>query len=141
MGTIVLTGDWTLQKTSKNWRFYSATKFGVVIFGSGNSELVVLVLPEVFQNFVRDYMYGQGFMVEAETAADFKKNGKLALSDNHFLICPKEDPQGLENIDLLRARYLFPITQKITFGLQYDYYNRNANYYNSIGFRRNYNGQ
>ena len=141
LGTIVLTGDWTIQKTYEKWRFYSATKMGVVIFGSGNSELVVPVMPEVFPEFERDYMYDQGFMIEAEMAANFKKNGTFTLSYNHFLIYSNQEPKGSENIDLIRSRFLLPVWTKMTLGLQFDYHKSKADYYNNAGFKKNYEGQ
>ena len=140
IGSIVLTGDWTYQQTFSNVRLMSSSKLGVVLFGSGNSELVEPVLPDVFPEFERDYIYGQGFMAELEFIANFRKFGTFATNLNHFIIYSRSQPKGIENMDLIRAKYLYPIGNRFDLGLQFDYYHRNGNYYNSKGIIRNQSG-
>ncbi|MBP9197407.1 MAG: DUF3943 domain-containing protein [Saprospiraceae bacterium] len=140
IGSIVLTGDWTYQQTFDRVRVLSSTKLGVVLFGSGNSELVEPVLPDVFPEFERDYIYGQGFMAELEFIASFRKSGTIAANLNHFIIYSKSQPKGVENLDLIRAKYLYPIGNRFDLGLQFDYYHRNGNYYSSKGIIRNKSG-
>ncbi len=129
IGSVVLTGDWTTRHTYNNLRITSSTKLGVVLFGSGNSELVTPVLPGVFPDFERDYIYGQGFMGEVECMVQFRNFGTVASNLTHFIIYSKSQPQGVENLDLLRAKYLYPLSKNFMIGLQFDYYHRNAEYY------------
>ena len=109
IGSIVLTVGWTYRQTFNHVRVLSSSKIGVVLFGSGNSELVVPVLPDVFPEFERDYIYGQRFMAELEFVASFRKLGKLATDLNHCIIFSKSQPKGIENLDLIRAKYLYAI--------------------------------
>ena len=109
IGSIVLTVGWTYRQTFNHVRVLSSSKIGVVLFGSGNSELVVPVLPDVFPEFERDYIYGQRFMAELEFVASYRKLGTLATDLNHCIIFSKSQPKGIENLDLIRAKYLYAI--------------------------------
>ncbi len=140
IGSIVLTGDWTYQETFNNVRITSSSKLGIVLFGSGNSEFVKPVLPDVFPEFERDYIYGQGYMAELEFIAKFRKIGIFISNVNHFVIYSKSQPNGVENLDLIRAKYLFPLKRNFILGLQYDYYHRNGDYYTSKSIVRSKNG-
>lgn len=139
LGTIVLTGDWTYMRQFENVLLTSSTKVGIILFGSGNSESVKPIHEELFEKFNRDYIYGQGLMAEAEVKAIFKNIGILAANASHFRIYSRVNPTGIENIELLRGRYLYPLNKRTNIGLQYDRYHRNSAYYTSLGFQRRSN--
>lgn len=128
LGSIVLTGDWSWQRYLGTTRLTGATRLGMVIFGSGNSEMVKPVYPDIFPKFERDYIYGQGWVGEIEGMIHTRHFGTLGGNLSHFVIYSKSQPKGVENLDLMRARYLYPAGRNLIMGLQFDYYSRQASY-------------
>ena len=131
LGTIMVTGDWTWQRYAGNTVLDGAARVGVIIFGSGNSEMVKPVYPEIFPNFDRDYIYGQGWVGEIEANVRTRHLGTLSGHMSHFVINSRSQPKGIENLDLARIRYLFPLKSHIILGMQFDSYLRNATYQES----------
>ncbi|MBK9255038.1 MAG: DUF3943 domain-containing protein [Saprospiraceae bacterium] len=136
IGSVVVTGDWWRFRTIGKFRYMTSFKAGVVLFGSGNSEMVKPVNPEIFENFYRDYIYGQGFMIETEAMFAYAGLGKVVADVNFFRIFSRIQPKGWENLQLLRARYLYPFYSGLSLGLGYDYYHRNSFYYTSRNYER-----
>ena len=122
LSNIALTGEVSLSKISDDLRFSLATKLGVIIYGSSNSEAVKPIHPEVFENFNRDYLYGHGLMLETEGNIDLKKIGVLGLKYNHYRIISKENPVGQKNVSLLHSAYDVPVYQNLNLGIRYDIY-------------------
>ena len=129
IGSVVLTGDLWMHRKIGDVRMLASVKAGVVLFGSGSSEMVPNQYPDIFPEFGRDYIYGQGLMAESELVIIFRKWGTVISDYNYFRIYSREAPTGIENLQLYRLRYLYPLTHHFTMGVQYDLYKRDASYY------------
>ncbi len=134
IGSVVVTGDWEVIREFDKAALSFAARLGVVLFGSGNSEQVTPVYPDIFPYFERDYIYGQGYVGEVEFSLGLGKAGSVVGSLHHFVIYSRSEPSGQENLTLGRSRYIIPVTGKVSAGLQYDYYLRNAEYYLVRGY-------
>ncbi|MBK8052429.1 MAG: DUF3943 domain-containing protein [Saprospiraceae bacterium] len=131
LSIIGLTGDGALLMTSEVSDVHLAAKLGLIIYGSSNSDFVVPVHIDIFPRFNRDYIYGHGLMLEAESLFDFKKNGLLEFILNFYRINSKDNPTGVKNITLIKSKYNIPIYQNINAGFQYDHYHSKADFKNA----------
>lgn len=134
IGSVVVTGDWDIMRQFDGGALAFSARFGLILFGSGNSEQVTPVYPDIFPFFERDYIYGQGYVGEVECALALGKAGSFSGSLHQFVIYSKSEPSGRENLMLGRGRYVIPLMGHVSAGLQFDYYFRNAGYYLTQGY-------
>ena len=128
LGSLGLTTDYWLHRKIGNLNITGALKGGLLLFGSGNSELVQNDFPEIFPGFVRDYVYGHGLMAEGQISVNLLHWGTIVTEYDFFRIYSRDIPGARENLQLYRLRYLKPIRGDFSFGLEYNWYQRNATY-------------
>lgn len=132
IGALSLTVDYHLNQRSKRFSFLSAIKFGPVLFGSANSEVVEVIplFTEDDGEFLRDYVYGRGFTIEAEALIISNKYGRIITSFNNWVIYTQRDTPGTERNSIYKLEYYFPLYNNWGLGLEFFHYHRAANYNN-----------
>lgn len=130
VGALSLTVDYHLKATTENTSLLAAIKLGPVLFGSANSEVVEVI--ELFQEddgeFLRDYVYGKGYMIEAEALFVTKKFGRIITSYNSWMIYTQRDTPGTERNSIFKIEYYYPIWKTWGLGFEFFKYHRSANY-------------
>ena len=130
IGAISLTTDFHIKKYGDSYELLASIKAGPTLFGSASSDVVEEI--EIFnQNdgeFLRDYVYGKGFLLEFEVFLQTKKYGKLISSFNNWTIFTQRDTPGTERNSIFKIEYYYPIWNNIGLGLEFFNYKRRAHY-------------
>lgn len=130
IGALSLTVDYHLNKRSENLSILSAVKLGPILFGSANSEVVEVI--ELFKEddgeFLRDYVYGRGYLLEFEALILTKKYGRIISSFNNWVIYTQRDSPGIERNSVFKLEYYYPIYRNVGLGVEYFHYRRAADY-------------
>ncbi len=137
IGALSLTADYHITKRNDDYKFYSAIKVGPMLFGSASSDVVEEV--DLFNKddgeFLRDYVYGQGFMLEFEIYLISERYGKFLTSYNNWTLYTQRDSPGTEQNSIFKIEYYYPIWNNVGLGVEYFYYRRNANYEELIDYQ------
>lgn len=137
IGALSLTADYHINIVQDNYSLISGIKGGPILFGSANSEVVQVI--ELFEEddgeFLRDYVYGRGLLIEWELLAVTKKNGRFIGSFNNWLIFTQRDTPGTERNAILKVEYYFPIVRNWSLGIEFFHYQRHANYDELVEFQ------
>ena len=137
IGALSLSLDYNLNVKFKNTSLLSSIKLGPVLFGSANSE-VVEVIDKFTENdgeFLRDYVYGRGYMLETEIMLVTKKFGRLFSSFNIWMIYTQRDTPGTERNSIYKLEYYYPIWKNWGLGIEFLRYKRAAHYQNYKEFQ------
>ena len=132
IGALSLTVDYNLYAEVDDYSVMSAVKVGPILFGSANSEVVEIIerFEEDDGEFLRDYVYGRGMLIELEILAISKKYGRLISSLNNWLIFTQRDTPGTERNTIYKLEYYLPMWNKWGFGVEFFHYTRIAHYDN-----------
>ena len=130
IGSFSLTADYHFNAEHENYSLMSGVKFGPILFGSANSEVVEVIekFEEDDGEFLRDYVYGRGLMVELEMLAVTKRYGRLITSFNYWLIFTQRDTPGTERNAIYKLEYYLPIWNNWGLGVEFFHYQRAAHY-------------
>lgn len=136
IGSLAITGDYTYRHNCDNRnRMILSLKTGVILFGSSQSDIVNFIYrPTDDPEFQRDYVYGNGFIGEAEVVFRTQKYGKLTGNINRWLIYTDHDTKGIEDLMLIIVEYNYPVWRQFSVGLQVNYYQRLARYSEYVDF-------
>jgi hypothetical protein len=137
IGALSFTLDYNLNINSDKFSFLSALKLGPVIFGSANSEVVEVIekFTEDDGEFLRDYVYGKGYMFELEALILQKNFGRMIISFNNWVIYTQRDTPGTERNSIFKLEYYYPIWKNWGLGVEFFRYHRAANYSNYEQFQ------
>lgn len=136
IGSLAITGDYTLRYYwHPDTYIAGAARAGVILFGSSKSDIVNFIYHSTDPEFLRDYVYGNGFAGEAEFLFKTKRFGKLIGNINRWIIYTDSDTKGKEDLVLLIFDYDYPLGRKFNIGLQANYYKRLAHYNDYPAFR------
>jgi len=143
IGALSMTADYNINLRSDNGTsFVGAIKLGPVLFGSANSEVVEVI--EKFQeddgDFLRDYVYGRGYALEAEALFITKKYGRIITSFNNWVIYTQRDTPGTERNSIFKLEYYYPIHKNWGLGVEFFHYKRAAHYKEYEQFQNIRNG-
>jgi Domain of unknown function (DUF3943) len=139
IGSLAFTGDYSSQYYWKKWTLNTSIKGGLIVFGSGQSQIVDYIYNSDDPEFERDYVYGSGYTTEAEVLLQNNKFGKFMGSVNRWVIYPARDARGVEDLVLVNIQYHYPIHSNMNVGLQVNYYKRFANYVDYKEFQKIHN--
>jgi hypothetical protein len=140
LGSLALSGDYFFQyQWQPNNYIMGSVKAGFILFGSSKSNIMKVLYHSDDPEFLRDYVYGNGYMIEGEVLFRTKKFGKFMGNFNHWVIYTNRDTEGFENIMLLIADYDYPIWKNVNIGIQANYYKRLARYKNYPDFENSSN--
>jgi hypothetical protein len=135
IGSLAFTGDYSFQHYwQRNNYIMGSVKAGFILFGSSKSNIMKILYHSDDPEFLRDYVYGNGYTTEAEVLFKTRKFGKIMGDINHWVIYTNRDAEGVENIILLIIDYDIPIWKKMNIGIQFNYYKRIAQYKNVPNF-------
>jgi len=130
IGALSLTADYHLNVKSENFSLLAAIKIGPVLFGSANSDVVEVIdiFTEDEGEFLRDYVYGRGYTLEAEALFVTKKYGRIISSFNNWVIYTQRDTPGTERNSIFKLEYYYPIWKNWGLGIEFFHYHRAAHY-------------
>lgn len=130
VGAMSMTIDYHLNLKSDDLSLLSAFKLGPILFGSANSEVVEVLemFTEDDGEFLRDYVYGKGYLLEAEALLITKKYGRIISSFNNWVIYTQRDTPGTERNSIFKLEYYYPIWKKWGLGIEFLHYYRAAHY-------------
>ena len=130
IGALSLTVDYHFNRRSEQFTILSAIKLGPVLFGSANSEVVEVIdiFTEDDGEFLRDYVYGKGYTLEAEALLLTKDFGRIITSFNNWVIYTQRDTPGTERNSIFKLEYYFPIWNNWALGFEFFHYHRAAHY-------------
>jgi len=142
IGSFSLTLDYHVNFKSENISLLSAVKLGPILFGSANSEVVEVIDKFIKDDgeFLRDYVYGRGFMYEAEALIITKNLGRIITSFNNWLIYTQRDTPGTERSSVFKLEYHYPIWKNWGLGIEFFHYHRTAHYKEIPEFQEIKNG-
>jgi len=142
IGAMSLTADYHFNVKTDDFSLLSGFKIGPVLFGSANSEVVEVVdiFTEDDGEFLRDYVYGRGYMVEIEALFITKKFGRIITSYNHWVIYTQRDTPGTERSSILKLEYYYPIWRNWGLGVEFFHYHRAAHYKDYVEYQDIRNG-
>ena len=124
-----LTGGWIKNAFYPNgWSLLGSTQVGIIALGASNSEAIDWVRPPHDYKLIRDYIMGSGLLAKADILLEHPFWGSLMFRYGHWTIFVASGPEGRENIDLFDVRYQLPFWGRTSFGLEYIYYLRKADY-------------
>lgn len=131
IGSLAITGDYSIQhQWSGSNYLMGSVKAGAILFGSSKSDIVNFIYHSNDPEFLRDYVYGNGFTGEVEVLFKTKKMGSFTGNFNRWVIYTDSDTKGIEDLVLMVVEYDYPIWRKLNIGIQYNYYKHLAHYYN-----------
>lgn len=137
IGSVAVTGDYSTQhKWDQHHAITGSLKAGVILFGSSKSEIVKFIYQSTDPEFLRDYIYGKGFIMQGGMALKTKKWGKLVGNSTRWVIYTDSDTKGVEDIWMMELNYDYPIWKKLNVGLQASYFKRVAHYDKYPNFNR-----
>lgn len=135
LGSLAITGDYFFQhQWQPNNYIMGSVKAGYIMFGSSKSNILKILYHSDDPEFLRDYVYGNGYTTEAEVLFKTKKFGKFMGDVHHWVIYTNRDAKGVEDIILLVVDYDYPIWKNVNVGIQANYYKRIAHYENYPSF-------
>ena len=122
LSSFALSGNAGLTRDAGSVKWTLSSKLGFIVLGASRSEFVSPVNPEMFPRFNRDYLYGQGMLIEGRSALDLQKIGLLDMSFRRFSIYSKENPTGWKAINLYSGAYEFPLFNNVRFKTRFNRY-------------------
>ncbi len=142
VGAISITTDYHVQAKTDNTSLLAAVKVGPILFGSANSEVVEVI--EIFKEddgeFLRDYVYGKGYMIELEALFVTQRYGRIISSFNNWMIYTQRDTPGTERNSVFKIEYYYPIWNNWGIGFEFFKYHRSANYDEHVEYQGIKNG-
>lgn len=134
LGNIAITADayYRINQTDQQWMF--SLKSGIIPFGSTTSEVTQYLIAEGLLSPNRNYLYGSGLAIEAQTSLRFRSLGRIALNYNRWLLYPRKEAKGTEQSHIVYLNYAFPLGNKHGLAIEWYHYFRKASYEGLPGF-------
>lgn len=128
LGSLGFSGGWIISHDKEHFGLNLIVNIGGIALGASSSQALDLVKPEVPDAF-RDYTMGSGYLAKWQMTMEFKSLGKIKMGYDHWKMWVISGPSGSEQVHLTDLEYMYPISNKIMFGLAHNLYIRKGKYF------------
>lgn len=128
LGSMAFSIDYNKRIRFDEFQFRGIAQLGIIGFGSSSSDVVEAIKEQVPDEFIKDYVYGRGYLFKLEYLINTKRFGRLTSIYNHWFIKTENFVKGSERKAYLQFKYYYPIMKNTSIGLEFFNYERHAGY-------------